>query len=117
MAALGKPDGWYLDMLSIAPDRAGPGERNLAVLCFGIDAAGTLALCLHGGSPAIVIAIGGGFFVVSWLLIYRAWLFDPWLSRVYARFKRYPACILAHASSASSEMARAFERNRKHFAR
>jgi type IV secretory pathway TrbD component len=100
-------------MLSILPDKLLVGERKIVIAC------GALPAIMVGGIGTTVgaswVLVDGAailFFIVSMALVHRAWKHDPWLSKTYARFRRYPSFIPAHASIASPESLRAFQRTR-----
>jgi type IV secretory pathway TrbD component len=100
-------------MLSIAPDKLIVGERELVIGCVAISA-GLIGIgAVKFASLWVLFGIASvAFFVVSMALVHRAWKFDPWLSKTYARFRRYPSFIPAHASIASPASLRAMYRKR-----
>lgn len=114
-----KPEGWYLDILTVEPDRLAGGERSLvlttlfAIVIFVL----LVAPRTHGVMQVVVIA-GGAVLASAALAALRwAWRFDWMLSKTLPRFLRYPAFIPAHATTASSAVARRAERRKRHLTR
>jgi type IV secretory pathway TrbD component len=108
-----KPDGWNVEMLSIEPEKLIVGERNVVIGAISVGV-GVMYLGFWKFSAwwMAFAVLGIALVVVSLALIYRAWKHDPWLSNTYARFRKYPSFIPAHASIASSESLRAMYRKR-----
>jgi type IV secretory pathway TrbD component len=122
--AEGKPEGWFVPMVSVAPPRILGVERIPMVLVGSL--AGMLAALVgpraHGdlfGIPCfwLVEGLAAGIFFGGLALLKYLWRKDPWMSQTHLRFIRWSRYIPAHATGASSDAYRFVERTRKHLHR
>ena len=117
--ATAKPEGWYLDILTVEPDRLAGGERSLVLTTLFAIVIFVLLVSprTHGTTQIIVIASGAVLAVASLAALRWAWRFDWRLAKTLPRFLRFPAFIPAHATTASSSAARRAERRKRHLTR
>ena len=117
--ATAKPEGWYLEILTVEPDRLAGGERSLALTTlFAIVIFVLLVSPRTHGATQIAVIAGGAVVATAALGGLRwAWRFDWMLSQTLPRFLRYPAFIPAHATTASSPAARRAQRRKRHLTR
>jgi hypothetical protein len=114
-----KPEGWYLDILTVEPDRLAGGERSLVIATLFAIVIFVLLVAprAHGAMQIVVIAAGAVLATGSLTVLRWAWRYDWMLGKTLPRFLRYPAFIPAHATTASSPAARRAERRKRHLAR